>query len=54
MPTINLSKKAVEKLIGKSLSLEELKDRISMLGTDLENVEEMRFRWKFFLTDQIC
>lgn len=39
MPTVNLNKKVLEKLIGKKLSLEELKDRISMLGTDLEKIE---------------
>ncbi|MDP3734318.1 MAG: phenylalanine--tRNA ligase subunit beta [Nanoarchaeota archaeon] len=39
MPTITLSKKVVEKLVGKQLPLEELKDRIAMLGTDLEEIE---------------
>ena len=39
MPTITLNKTVLEKLIGKKLSLEELKDRISMLGTDLEKIE---------------
>ncbi|MCD4666226.1 phenylalanine--tRNA ligase subunit beta [archaeon] len=39
MPTITASKQALEKYIGKKLSLEELKDRISMLGTDLESIE---------------
>ena len=39
MPTITLSKKVVEQLVGKPLPLEELKDRIAMLGTDLENIE---------------
>src|SRR3989338_10032957 len=39
MPTITLNKTEFEKLIGKKLPLEELKDRISMLGTDLESVE---------------
>lgn len=39
MPTITLNKKIVEQLIGKKLSVDELKDRISMLGTDLEKVE---------------
>ena len=29
----------LEKLIGKKLSLEQLKDRISMIGTDLEKIE---------------
>ncbi|MFH0870803.1 MAG: phenylalanine--tRNA ligase subunit beta [archaeon] len=39
MPTITLNKDAFEKLVGKKLPLEELKDRISMLGTDLEKIE---------------
>lgn len=38
MPTITLNKQVVEKLLGKKLSLEELKDRIAMLGTDLEDI----------------
>ncbi|MDO8657069.1 MAG: phenylalanine--tRNA ligase subunit beta [Nanoarchaeota archaeon] len=39
MPTITLSKDVLEKLVGKKLPLEQLKDRISMLGTDLEKIE---------------
>ena len=39
MPTITLSKKMLEELSGKKLPLNELKDRISMLGTDLESIE---------------
>ena len=39
MPTVTLSKKALEQLIGKKLSLEQLKERMSYLGTDLESVE---------------
>lgn len=39
MPTITLNKEMLEKLVGKRLPLEELKDRISMLGTDLEKIE---------------
>jgi len=38
MPTITLNKQDVLKQIGKSLSDEKLKDRISLLGTDLEEV----------------
>src|SRR3989338_5487535 len=40
MPTITLNKKVVEELAGKKLLLDKLKDRISMLGTDLESVNE--------------
>ncbi|MFW6014063.1 MAG: phenylalanine--tRNA ligase subunit beta [Candidatus Nanoarchaeia archaeon] len=39
MPTVNLNKGVFEKLVGKELPLDELKDRISMLGTDLEGIE---------------
>ena len=39
MPTVTLSKKVFEKLVGKKLSLDKLKDRISYLGTDLEKIE---------------
>lgn len=39
MPTIILNQAVLEKLVGKKLPLEELKDRISMLGTDLEKIE---------------
>ncbi len=39
MPTITLSKSEFEKLVGKKLPIEQLKDRISMLGTDLEKIE---------------
>ena len=40
MPTITLNKKTVEELAGKKLPLDKLKDSISMLGTDLESVNE--------------
>ncbi len=39
MPTVTLNKKEFEKLVGKKLPIKELKDRISMLGTDLESIE---------------
>ncbi|MBI5389853.1 phenylalanine--tRNA ligase subunit beta [Candidatus Woesearchaeota archaeon] len=39
MPTVTLNKEVFEKMVGKKLPLEELKDRISMLGTDLEKIE---------------
>ncbi len=39
MPTITLNKTVFEKLVGKKLTLDKLKDRISMLGTDLEKIE---------------
>ena len=40
MPTITISKKALENLAGKKLPLEKLKERISYLGTDLEGISE--------------
>ncbi len=40
MPTINVNRKVFEKLVGKKLPLDELKDRISMLGTDLEEIND--------------
>ena len=40
MPSITLNKKVFEQLVGKELPLEELKDRISMLGTDLEDIKD--------------
>ena len=40
MPTITLNKKVFDALVGKKLPLEKLKDRISMLGTDLEEVND--------------
>ncbi len=39
MPTITLNKKIFENLVGKKMSLDQLKDRISFLGTDLEKIE---------------
>src|SRR3989344_489021 len=39
MPSVILNKNVFEELVGKKLPLEVLKDRISMLGTDLEKIE---------------
>ena len=38
MPTVTLNRSVFEKLVGIKLSDEQLKDRISMLGTALENL----------------
>ena len=38
MPTITLNRKVLEAAIGKKLAEDQLKERISMLGTDLESV----------------
>ncbi len=40
MPTITVNKDIFEKLVGKKLPLDQLKDRISYLGTDLEDVKD--------------
>ena len=40
MPTVTLNRKIVDTLLGKKLSDEKLKDRISMLGTDLEKLDD--------------
>jgi phenylalanyl-tRNA synthetase beta chain len=40
MPTVTLNRKEVDKLLGKKLEDSYMKDRISMLGTDLESVNE--------------
>ncbi|MEM2131060.1 MAG: phenylalanine--tRNA ligase subunit beta, partial [Candidatus Woesearchaeota archaeon] len=40
MPTININRKVLESLIGKKLSTDELKDRISMIGTALEDIND--------------
>ena len=39
MPTITLNKKVFEKLIDKKLTIDQLKEKISFLGTDLEKIE---------------
>ena len=40
MPTITINKKEFERLVGKKLPLDKLRDRISYLGTDLESIDE--------------
>ena len=40
MPTININRKAFEHYVGKKLPTDKLKDRISYLGTDLEEVND--------------
>ena len=48
MPTVILNKTVFEKLVGKKLPLEALKDRISMLGTDLDHIEGNEIRVEVF------
>ncbi|MBN4049210.1 phenylalanine--tRNA ligase subunit beta [archaeon AH-315-M20] len=40
MPTININRKVFEHYVGKKLPIDKLKDRISYLGTDLEDVND--------------
>src|SRR3989344_3460644 len=48
MPSITLNKTVFEQLVGKQLPLEELKDRISMLGTDLEDIKDNEIHVEVF------
>ncbi|MAF99164.1 MAG: phenylalanine--tRNA ligase subunit beta [Nanoarchaeota archaeon] len=48
MPTITLNKTVFERLVGKKLPLDQLKDRISMLGTDLEKIEGNEIQVEIF------
>ncbi|MBI4150113.1 phenylalanine--tRNA ligase subunit beta [Candidatus Woesearchaeota archaeon] len=48
MPTITLNKSVIENLVGKKLPLDKLKDRISMLGTDLEGIEGDKIHVEIF------
>src|SRR3989344_6895031 len=48
MPTVTLNKDVFEKLVGKKLPLETLKERISYLGTDLESIEKNEITVEIF------
>jgi len=48
MPTIVLKKSVLEKVIGKKLPIDKLKDRISMLGTNLEKIESDEIHVEIF------
>jgi phenylalanyl-tRNA synthetase beta chain len=48
MPTVTLNRKVVDKLIGKKLSDDKLKERISFLGTDLENLDAKEIHVEIF------
>jgi len=48
MPTVKLDKKTVMKLLGKKIDDKTLKDRISMLGTDLEDVSSTEIDVEIF------
>ncbi|MBN2457809.1 phenylalanine--tRNA ligase subunit beta [Candidatus Woesearchaeota archaeon] len=40
MPTININRRSFEKLVGKKLPDDKLRDRICYLGTDLESIDK--------------
>ena len=40
MPTVNLQTNEIKKLLSKKISLEELKEKITMLGTSLDKLDE--------------
>jgi phenylalanyl-tRNA synthetase beta chain len=48
MPTVTLNRKVFEKLVGKKLVEEELKERIAMIGTDLEEVTDEEITVEIF------
>jgi phenylalanyl-tRNA synthetase beta chain len=48
MPTITVNRKVFESLVGKKLSTDELKERISYLGTDLEDVTDTEITAEIF------
>ncbi|MFW6220106.1 MAG: phenylalanine--tRNA ligase subunit beta [Nanoarchaeota archaeon] len=48
MPTISFNKKEFEKNLGKKFDLNYLKDRISMLGTDLEGISDNEIQVEIF------
>lgn len=48
MPTVTLNRKIVEELVGKTLPEEKLKERISMMGTDLEEVTKENIQVEIF------
>ncbi|MCK5474832.1 MAG: phenylalanine--tRNA ligase subunit beta, partial [Candidatus Aenigmarchaeota archaeon] len=48
MPTVTLDKKTVLNLIGKKVSDDDLKDRIAMIGTDLERLDDKEIMVEVF------
>jgi len=48
MPSVKLNKKVVLKLLGGKVSDEQLKDRISYLGTDLEHIDKEEIAVEIF------
>src|SRR3990167_9730816 len=56
MPTVTLNRNVVESLIGKRTPIEKLRDRISMLGTDLESISDTEIVVEIFPNrpDMLC
>lgn len=48
MPQITLNRKVFEHLVGRKLPIDKLKDRISMLGTDLDEVTDDEIKVEIF------
>lgn len=48
MPSVTLNRNVFEKLVGKKLPDEKLKDRISYLGTDLESIDANEINVEIF------
>ncbi|MBS3158367.1 phenylalanine--tRNA ligase subunit beta [Candidatus Woesearchaeota archaeon] len=48
MPTVTLNRAVFEKLAGKKLTEEKLKDRIALIGTDLESMDEKEIHVEVF------
>jgi len=48
MPTITLNRKVFEKLVGKKLPDDKLKDRITYMGTALEGLNENEIHVEIF------
>ncbi len=48
MPTVTLNRQVFERLAGKKLTEEKLKDRIALIGTDLESLDEKEIHVEVF------
>ena len=52
MPTVKLNKKEVLRYIGRKYTDNELKERIPMIGVDLEDINEDMGRIGIFISKQ--
>ena len=48
MPTVTFNRKTFDRIIGKKIDDDLLKDRISYLGTDLEKADDGLYRCWFY------